>query len=127
MDCAGDVYNDSPTSANKFGDGAAPNASLGLGKDFGAYLPFGTLAHHRIRGAKTDDKNELVAILGPNHDGTRYRALCVTDNPGGSVFVSQDIKAHPALGTARSLLDQVNAGLSPTWASFVAQHCNQGG
>ena len=28
---AGDVYSDSPTSANKFGDGAAPAASLGLG------------------------------------------------------------------------------------------------
>ena len=106
---AGGVYNDSPTSANKFGDGAARNASLGLSKDSGVYLPFGALAHHRVRGVKTDDKNGLVVNLGLNQDGTGYSALRVSDDPGGSVFVSQDIKAHPDLSTARSLPDQVNA------------------
>ena len=64
MDCAGDVYNDSPTSANKFGDGAAPSASLGLSSDLGVYLPFGSLAYHLVRGVKADDKSELVAIPG---------------------------------------------------------------
>ena len=123
---AGGVYNGSPTSANKIGDGAAPNASLGLSKDLGVYLPFGTLVHHRVRGVKTGDKSELVIILGLNQDGTGYRALRVSNDPGGSVFVSQDTKAHPALGTARSLLGQANAGLSPASASLVAQHCSQG-
>ena len=118
---AGDVHSDSPTSANKPGDGAAPSASLGLSNDFGVYLPFGTIAHHRVRGVKTDDKNQLVVILGLNNDGTGYRTLRVSDDPGGSVFVSQDTKAHPDLSTARSLL---NASLFPTWASFVAQDCN---
>ena len=61
--------NDSPTSANKFGDGVAPNASLGWYRNLGDYMPFGTLAYHRVQGVKTDDKNELVVILGLNHDG----------------------------------------------------------
>ena len=123
---AGDVHNDSPTSANKFGGGAAPSATLGLVSDLGVCLPFGSLAYHLVRGAKADDKNELVAILGLNHEGAGYRALRVSDNPGGSVFVFQDTKAHAALGTARSLFDRVNAGLSPASASFVAHHFNCG-
>ena len=98
---AGNVYNDSPTSANKFGDGAAPNAPLGFSKELGIYLPFGTLAYRHVRGVKTEDKNELAVILGPNHEGTGYFALRVSDNPGGLVFVSKDITAHPAQGTAR--------------------------
>ena len=121
---AGDVYNDSPTSANKFGDGVAPNASLGWYRNLGDYMPFGTLAYHRVQGVKTDDKNELVVILGLNHDGAGYRALRVTDDPGGSVFVSLDIKPHPGQGTARHLIEQVHNGLAPSLASFVAQHCN---
>jgi len=120
------VYSGSPTSAKKFGDGAAPIASLGLSKDLGVYLPFGSLAYHLVRGVKADDKNELVVLLGLNHDGAGYRVLRVSEDPGGSVFVSGDIKAHPALGTARSLLDKANAVLSPASASFVAQHCNRG-
>ena len=59
--------------------------------------------------------NELAVILGLNHDSTGYRTLRVSDDPGGSLFVSKNVKAYPALGTARSLLDQVNAGgASPT-------------
>ena len=51
----------------------------------------------------------------------------VSDDPGCSVLVSQDIKPHPGQGTARCLIDQVQSALAPTWASFVAQHCNHGG
>ena len=102
---AGDVYNDSPTSANKTGDGAAPNAPLGLSKNLGVYLAFGALAHHLALGVKIDVKNELAMVLGLNHEGAGLRALRVSDIPGGSVFVSQDIKAHPALGTAQCLIN----------------------
>jgi len=59
-------------------------------------------------------------------DTTRC-ASRVSNDPGGSVFVSQGIKARPALGTARPLLDRTNAGLAPALASFVAQHGNRGG
>ena len=69
--------------------------------------------------------DELVVILGLNHEGAGYRALRVSDDPGGSVFVSQNIKPHPSQGTARYLIDQVHAGLAPSRASFVAQHCTQ--
>ena len=86
-------------------------------------VPFGSLAYHLVPGAKADDKNELVVIIGLNHDGHGYRVLRVSD---GTVFVSLDVKAHPDLGTARTLLDKVNAGVSPSSASFVAQHCNCG-
>ena len=80
---AGDVYSDSPTSANKFGEGAAPNASLGLGSYLGVYLPFGSLACHLVRGGKADNKSELVVIHGLNNEGAEYRALRVSDDPGG--------------------------------------------
>ena len=90
-------------------------------------MTFGSLTYHLVRGAKADDKNGLVAILGFNHDGAGYRALCVSEDLSGSAFGSQDIKAHPALSTARSLPDRVTAGLSLVSASFVAQHCNHGG
>jgi len=48
---AGDVYDDSPTSANRYDNGAAPNASLGLGSDLGVYLPFRSLAYDPSFGA----------------------------------------------------------------------------
>ena len=120
---AGDVFNCSPTDANKLGRGEAPDATLGLDHDLGRFVPFGSLAYHLVPGAKADDKNELVVIIGLNHDGHGYRVLRVSD---GTVFVSLDVKAHPDLGTARTLLDKVNAGVSPSSASFVAQHCNCG-
>ena len=95
---------------------------MGLCKDLGVYMPFETLAYHSVQGVKTDDKNELVVVLGLNHEGAEYRALRVSDDPGGSVFVSQDTKEIPGQGTARHLIDKVHAGLAPSWASFVAQH-----
>ena len=75
------------------------------------------------RGQKADNKNELVVIIGLNHDGHGYRAIRVSD---GTVLVSVHIKVHPDLGTARTLLDKVNAGVLPSAAVFVNQHCNCG-
>ena len=70
-------------------------------------MPFKTLAYHRVQGVKTDDKNKFAVILGLNHESTGYRALRVSDDPGGSVSVFQDIKALPGQGTARHLIDKV--------------------
>ena len=64
-----------------------------------------------------------MVIIGLNHDGHGCRAIRVSD---GTVLVSVHIKVHPDLGTARTLLDKVSAGVLPSAAVFVNQHCNCG-
>ena len=66
-----------PTRSNKLGRGEAPNATLGLDYDLRAFVPFGSLGYLHVHGNKEDEKNELVVIIGLNHDGHGYRAIRV--------------------------------------------------
>ena len=72
-------------------------------------------------GSKRDAKNELVVILGLSHDGPGFRAIKVYD---GEVITSADIKAQPALGTARSLIAKVATDHTAPEAAFVSKYCN---
>ena len=77
MVLASDVRNCLPTTANRLGEGEAPNATLGLPYDLRMLVPLGTLGYLRVSGHKADAKNALVVIVGLNHDGPGYRAIRV--------------------------------------------------
>ena len=85
------VYNQLPTTANKLGDGEAPDATLGLPYDLSLTPQLGAPAYLRIDGDKGDDANEVVIILGYNHDGSGTRVM----RQDGSIVTSVHVRLNP--------------------------------
>ena len=120
MVLASDVRNCMPTTANRMGDGEAPNETLGLPYDLRTLVPLGTLGYLRVAGNKADAKNALVMIVGLNHDGLGYRAVRV-DN--GTMVTSVDIKPVPKQSSLRKLVDSSKDSPGAA-AAFIREHCD---
>ena len=117
MVMASDVRNVLPTSANRLGDGEAPDATLGLQYDLKSIVPLGTLGYLLVDGKKADPKNVLVVIIGFNNDGPGYRAVRV-DN--GTVVASVHIKPDPR--QPRCNLPGLLGTSSAAASDFVREH-----
>jgi len=85
---AADIYNLSPTKANRINPSASPLATLGEQFDMKMIVPFGCPAVHKLNGIKTSAKSELVLIMGLNPDGPGYQFLCQDGKIRASVHVT---------------------------------------
>jgi len=91
MVLVGNVYNQLPTEANKLGNGEAPDETLGLPYDLGLIPQLGAPAYLRIDGDKGDDANEMVIVLGYNHDGSGTRVM----RQDGTIVTSIHVRLNP--------------------------------
>ena len=91
MVLVGNVYNQLPTEANKLGHGEAPDETLGLPYDLSLIPQLGAPAYLRIDGDKGEDANEMVIVLGYNHDGSGTRVM----RQDGTIVTSIHVRLNP--------------------------------
>jgi len=87
----GNVHDQLPTEASKLGNGEAPDEAFGLPYGLGLIPKLGAPAYLRIDGDKGDDANEMLIVLGYNHDGTGIRVLC----QDGSIVTGVHVRLNP--------------------------------
>ena len=91
MVLVGNVHDQLPTEASKLGNGEAPDEAFGLPYGLGLIPKLGAPAYLRIDGDKGDDANEMLIVLGYNHDGTGIRVLC----QDGSIVTGVHVRLNP--------------------------------